>query len=78
MGDLKLTGKTEEELQKQIQTVITSSNRMNMEFGVDNCAEIIFKKEKLVHSNNLTYISRETEELEHGKTYKCTQQLRKA
>jgi hypothetical protein len=46
MDDLKLKGKSEEELQKQIQTVTTFSNGIHMEFGLDKCAKIVFKKGK--------------------------------
>jgi hypothetical protein len=44
MNDLKLIGKTWEELQKQMQTVTTFSYNIHMEFGVDKCAKIVFKK----------------------------------
>jgi hypothetical protein len=50
MDDLKLLGKSEEELQKQIQMVTTFSDDVHMEFGLDQCAKIVFKKGKLVHS----------------------------
>jgi hypothetical protein len=36
MDDLKLIGKSKEELQKQIQTVKTFSDDIHMEFGLDN------------------------------------------
>jgi hypothetical protein len=35
MDDLKLTVKSEEELQKQIQTVKTFSDNIHMDFGLD-------------------------------------------
>jgi hypothetical protein len=42
-----------------------------MDFGLEKCAKIIFKKGKLIHSQNLvTDINREIQELEQGKTYK--------
>jgi hypothetical protein len=53
MDDLKLIAKSEEELQKQIQALTTFSDDIHMEFGLDKCAEIVFKKGKLVHSQNL-------------------------
>jgi hypothetical protein len=69
--DFKLNAKLEEELQKQIQTVKTFSDDIHMEFGLEECAEISFKRGKLVHLQNLVIdISREIEELEQGKTYK--------
>jgi hypothetical protein len=69
MDDLKLLGKSEEELQKQIQTVATFSDDIHMEFGLEKCPKIAFKKGKLVHSQNLVMdINREIQELEQGKT----------
>jgi hypothetical protein len=69
MNDLKLLGKSEEELQKQIETVTNFSDDIQMEFGLDKCAKIVFKKGKLVHSQNLLVdINREIKELEQGKT----------
>jgi hypothetical protein len=42
-----------------------------MEFGLDKCAKIVFKKGKLAHSQNLVVdINREIQELEQGKSYK--------
>ena len=42
-----------------------------MELGLEKCAEIAFKRGKLVHSLNLVIdINREIQELEQGKTYK--------
>jgi hypothetical protein len=71
MDDLKLIGKSEEELQKQTQTVTTFSDDIHMEFGLDKCAKIVFKKGKLVQWQNLVVdINREIQELEQGKTYK--------
>jgi hypothetical protein len=50
---LKLTGKTEEEIKKQMQRVRTCSDDIHMEYGLGNCAKIVLKKGKLVHSQNL-------------------------
>jgi hypothetical protein len=41
------------ELQKQIQMVKTFSDDIHMEFGLDKCAKIAFKRGKLAHSQNL-------------------------
>jgi len=42
-----------------------------MEFGLENCAKITFKRGELTHSQNLVIdINREIQELEQGKTYK--------
>jgi len=71
MDDLKLIAKSEEELQKQIQTVKAFSDDIHMEFGLEKCAKIAFKKGKLVHSQNLVIdINREIQELGQGKKYK--------
>jgi hypothetical protein len=71
MNDLKLLRKSEEELQKQTQMVTTFSDDIHMEFGLDKCAKIVFKKVKLVHLQNIVVdINREIQELEQGKTYK--------
>ena len=53
MDDLKLIAKSEEELQKQIQTVKNFSDDIHMEFGLEKCAKITFKRGKLTHSQNL-------------------------
>jgi hypothetical protein len=50
---LKLIAKSEEELQKEIQTVKTFSDDILMEFGLEKCAKITFKRDKLTHSQNL-------------------------
>jgi hypothetical protein len=71
MDDLKLIAKSVEELRKQIQTVKTFSEDIHMDFGLEKCAKITFKKGKLIHSQNLVIdINREIHELEQGKTYK--------
>jgi hypothetical protein len=49
----------------------TFSGDIHMEFGLDKCAKIVFKKGKLVHSQNLMVdINREIQELEQENTYK--------
>ena len=71
MDDLKLTAKSEEELQKQIQTIKIFSDDIHMEFGLEKCAKFAFKRGKLVHWQNLVIdINREIQELEQGKTYR--------
>ena len=47
MDDLKLIAKSEEEIQKQILTVKTFSDDILMEFGLEKCAKITFKRGKL-------------------------------
>jgi len=71
MDDLKQIVKSEEELQKQIQTVKNFSDDINMEFGLQKCAKIAFKRGKLCHSQNLVIdLNREIQELEQRKTHK--------
>jgi hypothetical protein len=53
MDNLKLLGKSEEELQKQIKTVTNFSDDIRMEFGLDKCADIVFNL--LKPSGNFTY-----------------------
>jgi hypothetical protein len=63
MDNLKLIGKTEEALQKQIQTVRTIIDDIYMKYGLDNCSQIVLKKGILVHSQNLILdINREIQE----------------
>lgn len=71
-GNSKLVSEAVKELQKQLQTVKIFSDDVYMEFVRDNCAKIVHKKGKLVHSQNLLLdISREIQQLERGKTYWC-------
>jgi hypothetical protein len=42
MDDLKLLGKSEEEIQKQIQRVTIFNDDIRMEFGLDKCVNIVF------------------------------------
>jgi len=50
MNYLKLIAKSEEEIQKQMQTVKTFSDDTHMEFGLEKCAKITFQRGKLTHS----------------------------
>ena len=71
LHDLKLIAKSEEQLQKRVQTVKIFSDDIHMEYGLEKCAKIAFIRDKLVHSQNLVIdINREMQELEQGKTYK--------
>jgi len=47
---LKLIAKSEEEIQKQILTVKSFSDDIHVEFGLEKCATITFKKGKLTHT----------------------------
>jgi len=69
MDDLKQIAKSEDELQKQIQTVKSFSDDIHMEFGLEKCAKNAFKRGKLAHLQNLVInINREIQELEQGKS----------
>jgi hypothetical protein len=68
---LKLIAKSEEELQKQIQTVKTFRDYINMECGLEKCAKIKFKRGKLTHLQNLVIdTNREIQQPQQGKRYK--------
>jgi len=45
--NLKLIGKTEKELQKQMQIVTIFSDDINREFGLDKCTKVVLKKNKI-------------------------------
>ena len=68
MDDLKLNA-TEEEIKKQIQTVKTFSDDIHMEFGLEKCAKITFRRGKLTQSQNLVIdTNKQILELEQRKT----------
>ena len=69
MDDLKLIAKSEEELKKQIETVKTFSDDIHVEFGLEKCAKIAYRRGKVAHSQSLVInINREIQEVEEGKT----------
>jgi hypothetical protein len=71
MDDFKLIAKSEEELQRQIQTVKNFSDDIHTEFGLEKCATIALKRGKPISSQNLVIDNnREIQELEQGKTYR--------
>jgi hypothetical protein len=71
MDGLKLICKSEKELQKHILMGKSFSDDIHVEFGLEKCAKIAFKRGKLVHSQNLVIdFNRDIQELEQGKTYK--------
>ena len=71
MDDLKLIAKSKEELKKEIQIVKAFSDDILMEFGLEKCAKIAFKRGKPVHWQNVMIdINRDIQELEQGNTYK--------
>jgi len=52
MDDFKLIGKTEEQLQKLMETGKRCSDNIHTEFGTDSFAEIVLKIGKLVQWHN--------------------------
>jgi hypothetical protein len=53
VDNLKLLGKTEEDLRRQLQTAEAVSGDIHMEFVRNSCANIVLKKGKLFPSTNL-------------------------
>jgi hypothetical protein len=70
MDYLKLIAKSEEELQRQIQTVKTFSDDIHMEFRLEKYAKITFKRGKLISSQNLGLAV--TEKSKSWNREKCT------
>ena len=48
MDDLKLFGKSDDQIDSLVQTVFTFSEDIGMEFGLKKCGVVILKKGKLV------------------------------
>jgi hypothetical protein len=68
MDDLKLIAKSEEELQRQIQTVKTFSNDIHIQIGLEKCAKITLKRGTLISSQNFVIDNNiEIQELEQVK-----------
>ena len=71
MDHLKLYAKNENDLQSLLSTIKRCSDYIGMQFGLDKCAKVKFKKDLLVKSKNITlYINTEIRELEKNKTNK--------
>ena len=71
MDDLKLYGKTIQELDSLVQTVRIFSNDMGMQFGISKCAMLEMKRGKAVQSEGIELPSGETiKSLENEKGYK--------
>ena len=54
MDDLKLYGKSSNELVSQLNTVRIFSTDTSMEFGLEKCATLTIHKEKATHTEGLT------------------------
>ena len=53
MDDLKLYGKSLEELDSLVQTVRIYSKDIGMEFGIEKCAMIEMKRGKMIYSEGI-------------------------
>ena len=53
MDDLKLYGKSDDQIDSLVQTVFTFSEDICMKFGLKKCGVVILKKEKLVKFNGI-------------------------
>ena len=71
MDDLKLYGKTKNELDSLVQTVRIFSSDIGMEFGISKCAMVEMKKGKMVNSEGIELPEGEQiKSLEEGEGYK--------
>ena len=52
MDDLKLYGKSKEDMETLMNTVRVFSDDIGMQFGIDKCAITVMKRGKLDNSNN--------------------------
>ena len=71
MDDLKLFGKSEDQIDSLIQTVFIFSEDIGMEFGLTKCGVVILKKGKLVKFDGIHLPNQEImkEVDENGFTY---------
>ena len=71
MDDLKLFGKSDDQIDSLVQTVFKFSEDIGMEFGLKKCGLVILKKEKLVKFDGIHLSNQEiTKEVdENGYTY---------
>ena len=77
MDDLKLFGKSDDQIDSLVQTVFTFSEDISMEFGLKKCGVVILKKEKLVKFDGIhlpnQVIMKEVDG--NGYTYLCILEL---
>jgi hypothetical protein len=70
LDDLKLIVKSEGRIEKSILTVKIFNDDILMDFGLEKCARITFKKGKLFHFQKIVIdTNRKIQELEQGKRY---------
>ena len=71
MDDLKLYGKNDEQLQGLVEIVKRISDDIGMEFGLDKCAKVTFKRGKIISASNIDLdINTTIKELDHEGMYK--------
>ena len=71
MDDLKLYSKSEKALDSFTQTVRIFSEDIGMQFGVNKCAMLMMKKEKIVKSYSIQLPNDKViKSLEEGESYK--------
>jgi hypothetical protein len=71
MDDLKLTGRSEEELRNEIKIVKTFSDDIKMNFGLEKCARISLKNGTIYAKQHIgNTVENEIKELEPMKAYK--------
>ena len=79
MNDLKLYAKHDDDLEGLLSTVKRLSDDIMMQFGLDNCTKVTFRKVLIIKSKNITLdINRKIIELEHNKPiniYKLMKQM---
>ena len=68
MDDLKLYGKSEEQIDSLTHTVRIFTDDIRMEFGLSKCARIVLKRGKFVQSDGIKIPVGES--LEEGDNYK--------
>ena len=71
MDDLKLYGKNDEQLQSLLETVKRFSNDIGMEFGLEKCAKVTFKRGKVTSTSHIELdVDTQIRELEQDAVYK--------
>ena len=60
MDDLKLYGKSSNELESLLNTVWIFSTDISMEFGLEKCAKLTIHKGKATHTEGLTFSNNNT------------------
>ena len=71
MDDLKLYCKNEKEIDSLIQTVRVFSKNIQLEFGIEKCAVLVMKSEKMIKSDGIKLPDEQVmRSLREGEEYK--------